>query len=463
VSGITILGNGDVLTGWSNPTVVRGGAVAWRDDRIVAVGREPEIRSAHPDARFLDGAGGLILPGLVNLHHHFYSALARGLDPGVPMRDFPEILDRLWWRLDRALDPDSVRVSALLSAADCVRWGCTTVFDHHASPTCIEGSLDLLAGAIETAGISAVLCYEVTNRNGPEGAALGIGENLRFLEARSRDTRIRGVFGLHASFTVSQATLEEVASRRPSGSGVHIHVAEHPVDVEASVRQFGATPIERLERCGLLDERALLVHAIHVADGDYARASSAGATLLHNPESNANNGVGRLDIPRAARHGCAIGLGTDGMSSAVLRALRCAFLGLRGGSEDPTLGFEHVPGLLATNAKVAGRFLGESRLGQLEPGAPADVITVDAPGPTTISADNWFAHLVYGASEAPVRHTVARGRVVLEDFVHRTLDPADVAREARRLAPGVWARFHALNWNTPYLGPASGAGEETSR
>ncbi len=463
MSQVTILGNGDVLTGWNDPSIVPGGAVAWRDDRIVAVGPEPEIRSAHPDAVFLDGRGGLILPGLVNLHHHFYSALARGLDPGVPMRDFPEILDRLWWRLDRALDPDSVRISALLSAADCVRWGCTTVFDHHASPTCIEGSLDLLAGAIDTAGISAVLCYEVTDRNGPEGAARGIAENLSFLEARAADARIRGVFGLHASFTVSEPTLGAVAGQRPPGSGVHIHVAEHPVDVEASVREFGATPIERLERWGLLDDRALLAHAIHVTDADYDRASAAGATLLHNPESNANNGVGRLDLPRVARRGCAIGLGTDGMSSAVLRALRFAFLGLRGGSEDPTLGFEHVPGLLATNARVAGRFLGESSLGQLEPGAPADVIAVDAPRPTTLDTNNWFGHLTYGASEAPVRHTVARGRVVLEDFVHQTIDPADVAREASRLAPELWDRFHVLKWNTPYLGPASGAGEETPR
>jgi len=458
MSQVTILGNGDVLTGWSNPAVVQGGAVAWRDDRIIAVGPEAEIRSAHPDATFLDGGGGLILPGLVNLHHHFYSALARGLDPGVSMRDFPQILDRLWWRLDRALDADSVRISALLSAGDCVRWGCTTVFDHHASPSCVEGSLDLLAEALETAGLSAVLCYEVTDRNGADGAARGIAENLRFLEACGADKRIRGVFGLHASFTVSDATLTEVADRRPPGAGVHIHVAEHPVDVEASVGAFGATPIERLERFALLDDRALLAHAIHVDDVDYDRASAAGATLLHNPESNANNGVGRLDLPRVAGRGCAIGLGTDGMSSAVLRALRFAFLGLRGGSGDPSLGFEQVPDLLATNARVAGRFLGEPRLGELEPGAPADVIAVDALRPTTLDDGNWFGHLVYGAAEAPVRHTVARGRLVLEDFVHRTLEPTDLAREARRLAPELWDRFHELKWNTPYLGSASGDG-----
>lgn len=469
---VTILGNGDVLARWAAagagprdrdaPAVIVDGAVAWSDDRIVGVGPAADIRAAHPGARFLDAHGGLIMPGLVNLHHHFYSALARGLDPGVEMRDFPQILDRLWWRLDRALDADAVRVSALLSAADCARWGCTTVFDHHASPSCIEGSLDLIAGAVEMAGLSAVLCYEVSDRNGAAGAARGIEENLRFLEARAADPRIRGVLGLHASFTLSEATLADVAARRPPNAGVHIHVGEHPVDAEFSTRELGGTPIERLDRHGLLDDRALLAHAIHVTDADYELAARANATLLHNPESNANNGVGRLDVARAADIGCAIGLGTDGMSSAVLRALRFAFLGLRGAREDPTLGFEHVPDLAATNAAVAGRFLGEPLLGRLEPGAPADMIAVDAQRPTPLDRGNWFGHLVYGISDAPVRHTVARGNVVLEDFVHTTLDPADIAREARHLAPGLWRRFHELPWGTPYLGCSSGSADGAS-
>jgi putative selenium metabolism protein SsnA len=442
--------------------VIAGGAVAWEGERILALGPEAEIRDAYPAARYLDARGGLILPGLVNLHHHFYSALARGLDPGVEMSDFPEILDRMWWRLDRALDRDTVRLSAYLSAADCVRWGCTTVFDHHASPSCIDGILDLLAAALTTAGISGVLCYEVTDRNGPEGTELGIVENLRFIDAHADDRRIRGVVGLHASFTVSEATLAAVAARRSPASGVHIHVAEHPVDDRFSRDTFGATPIQRLERHGLLDARALLAHGIHVEDGDYDRVAAAGATIIHNPESNANNGVGRLDIPRAADRGCAIGLGTDGMSSAVLRAQRSAFLGLRGGSEDPTLGFRDVPRLLATNARVAGRFLDEPMLGQLAPGAPADVIAVDSPPRTPLTPESWFASLVYGVSETPVRHTIARGRLVLEDFSHTTLDPEALSSEARVLVPGLWKRFHKLEWNTPYLGPARSVGKENT-
>ena len=447
-----LLGNGVVLTATAEPQVIAGGAVAWADERIVAVGPEAELRSRFPDALVLDARGGVIRPGFVNLHHHFYSALARGLDPRAAMKDFSEVLDRLWWRLDRALDEATVKLSAQLCAADCIRWGNTTVFDHHASPSVVAGSLDAIAEAMNEAGLSAVLCYEVTDRNGRDEAAAGIEENLRFLEARRDDPRIRGVFGLHASFTLRQETLQEVARRRPPDAGCHIHVAEDPVDVAATRAAFGIGPIERLERFGLLDERALLAHGIHLEASDYATIARHRATLIHNPESNNNNGVGRLDTVRAAAHGCRVGLGTDGMASAVQRALRSAFLTHRGATRDPMSGFEVLPELLSINVEVARRFFDEPLLGNLAPGAPADVIAIDAPPPTPLGPDNVFGHLVYGLSEAPVRHTVARGRVLLEDFRPRTVDPQDLAARAREHAPALWRRFHQLSWGTPYLG-----------
>ncbi len=447
-----MIGNGVVVTGGSQSRVIPGGAVVWEGERILSVGEEAKLRREYPDTLFLDAHGGTILPGFINLHHHFYSALARGLDPRTGMQNFGEVLDRLWWRLDRALDLDTVRISALLSVAECVRHGCTTVFDHHASPSCIAGSLDAIAEAVEMAGISAALCYEVTDRNGLEGAAAGIEENLRFLNERAEDPRIRGVFGLHASFTLNDQTLHTVAERRPASSGCHIHLAEDPIDVEASRQAFGVAPVERLGKFGLLGERALLAHTIHLDAEDYEKLASAGAILIHNPESNANNGVGRLDVPEAAGRGCLVGLGTDGMSSAMLRALRFAFLTHRGARRDPSTGFEALPELLHNNATAARRFFPEPRLGKLVAGAPADVAVVDSPAPTPVSRENAFAHLAYGISESPVRHTVARGRIVLEDFHHTTLDPEEIAAHARELAPDLWERFHSLSWGSSFLG-----------
>jgi putative selenium metabolism protein SsnA len=452
-----LLGNGVVVAGFSlsgtpKPSVIPDGAVVWQGERILAVGPNAELRRAYPGANFLHARGGLILPGLINLHHHFYSALARGLDPGTPLNRFIDVLDGLWWRLDRALDPGTVRLSAQLSVADCIRWGCTTVFDHHASPCCLAGSLDIIAEVLHAHGLSAVLCYEVTDRNRHHEARAGIEENLRFIRKQSRHPRIRGVFGLHASFTLRNETLAEVAERRPEAAGCHIHVAEDPVDIEASRQAFGLGPVDRLERVGLLDKRCLLAHGVHLEGDDYAKIARYGAVLIHNPESNANNGVGHLDAVSAARQGCLVGIGTDGMSSAMLRALRSAFLADRARRGHAGAGFEVLPELLFNNAKVARCFLDEPLLGELAPGAPADVIVVDAPPPTPIGPENLFGHLVYGASEAPVRHTVARGRVLLEDFCHKTLDPAELAARASALAPALWQRFRALKRGTRFLG-----------
>ena len=448
-----LLGNGTVVCGFASsgpmpPAVISDGGVAWQGEHIVAVGPLTELRREFGNAHFVDARGGLITPGLINLHHHFYSALARGLDPGVPMRNFTEILDRLWWRLDRALDGETVRVSALLSAADCIRWGCTTVFDHHASPSCFAGSLDIIAETLSAHGLSAVLCYEVSDRNGHEEARAGIEENLRFLSQQRGHARIRGVFGLHASFTLRDETLAEVAKRRPEGSGCHIHVAEDPVDVEASRRAFGAGPVERLKRFGLLDSRALLAHGIHLQAEDYSRIGRRKGVVIHNPESNANNGVGWLNVPQATTQGCVVGLGTDGMGSAMLRALRAAHLTHRAACSPG----EVLPDLLANNAIVARRFFDEPLLGELAPGAPADVAVIDAPVPTPIASKNLAGHLIYGASEVPVRHTIARGRILLEDFVHATLDLGELAARARELSPALWERFHALKWGTNFLG-----------
>jgi len=444
MAGTTLIHNGVVVTGGDESQVIANGAVAWENERIVAVGPSAHVRRHYPDATCLDAHGGLVIPGLVNLHHHFYSALARGLDSGSTPASFGDVLDQLWWRLDRALTPATIRQSALLAAADCIRWGCTTVFDHHASPSCVRGSLDLIAESVEQAGLSAVLCYEVSDRNGHHEALSGLDENFDFIARHREHPRIRGMLGLHASFTVSDETLEEAGRARPEGAGCHAHVAEDPLDVQASKMAFAAGPVERLLHAGLLDEWALLAHGIHLADEDLETVARYGAVLVHNPESNANNGVGRLDVEAASGRGCTVGLGTDGMSSAMLRSLRAAFLAHRAGRRDPGGGFAVLPGLLETNAAVARRFFPEPRLGRIVAGAPADLAVVDAPPPTPIARDNVFGHLVYGASEAPVRHTVARGRVLLEDFRHTTLAPEELAARARELSPGLWKRFHAL-------------------
>lgn len=440
----TVLANATVVTGGPEPLVYPDGAVAWTGDRIDAVGAAVEIRRRFVDAKQLDARGGVVMPGFINLHHHFYSALARGLDPGVEMGNFAQLLEGLWWRLDQALDAESVAVSARLTLADCIRAGCTTVFDHHASPACLRGSLALIADEVARAGLSAVLCYEVSDRNGHEQAAAGIEENIDFCRSHRDDPRLRGTMGLHASFTLTDESLETAARQRPDGVGCHIHLAEDLLDIRVSRDLFGASPVERLARFDLLDSCALLAHGVHLTDDELEQLAGANAVLIHNPESNANNAVGRLDIVESSRRGCLVGLGTDGMASSMLRSLRASFLGHRSALRDPRVGFETHPQLLHNNAVAARRFFDEPHLGELVPGAPADLAVLDAPPPTPIERDNLFGHLVSSGAEAPVRHTVARGEILMKDFELTTIDLEETASEAARIAPLVWQRFHSL-------------------
>lgn len=456
--------NGTVLTGFpakegEKVEIIPRGAVVWEDERILAVGPETAIKSQFPEADYLNAHGGVILPGLVNLHTHCYSAMARGLNPGAPMVDFAAVLDQLWWRLDRALDEETVQISAELGMADAIRSGCTTLFDHHASPNHLRGSLNTIAEVAERAGLSALLCYEVTDRNGPKEAAAGLEENLRFLAERQNDPRIRGVLGLHASFTLREETLDRVARERPAETGIHIHLAEDALDARSSRRDFGASPLARLESRGLLDRRSLLAHGVHLDEKDLSLVAAREATLIHNPESNANNRVGLLDTGRAVEAGVHLGLGTDGMSGSMLRSLRAAFLGQRAhfrsaDESSAATGYDSLTELLGSNVSVARRFFEEPHLGELRTGAPADLAVVDAPTITPLDENNLFAHLAFGWSEAPVRHTVARGRILLEDFQIISLDLERLAARARAAAPNLWDRFDTLNGGTPFLGEA---------
>src|SRR5512136_756697 len=206
-----LITHGRIVTFGQEPQLIEDGAIYTVGDRIGAIGSTAELSERYPDEEPIDARGQLVLPGSICAHTHFYSAFARGMAiPGEPAKNFLEILQKLWWRLDRALDEESIRLSALVCLVDAIRNGTTTLIDHHASPNLIDGSLDIVAEAVQQAGVRVCECYEVTDRNGPAGAIAGIAENVRFarsLAARSTPW-LAASFGLHASFTVGDETLE---------------------------------------------------------------------------------------------------------------------------------------------------------------------------------------------------------------------------------------------------------------
>ena len=261
----------------------------------------------------------------VNAHTHLYSALVPlGMPaPNPPPTDFLEILKRIWWRLDRALDADSLRASARLYAAEAVKLGTYAVVDHHESPRFIEGSLDVVADACQEFGLRAVVCYGATERNdGPAEAKRGLKECRRFIDGNRRPL-VRGVVGLHAGFTVSDETIRDAANlARDLDSVLHIHVAEDGVDVRDAHERGYEGIIDRFEKLDALIPGSVFAHGIHLSVEEVKRCAATGCWFVQNPRSNRGNGVG---YPKALRHSDRVALGTDGYPADMLEEADALF------------------------------------------------------------------------------------------------------------------------------------------
>ena len=405
-------------------------------DVTVDAGRVVAVGAAAPGVPRRDCSGTLVLPGNVCAHTHLYSALARGMPYDLaPPADFLQVLQRIWWRLDRALDPELVRLSALRGGLDALLAGTTTVVDHHASPNAIDGSLDVIADTLAELGIRSVLCYEVSDRDGPARAAAGVEENRRFLTATPSRPLARGLVGAHASFTMSDPTLAACADVvRSTGAGVHIHVAEDLVDERDSVARSGLRVVERLQAAGLLTDAALLAHCVHVDGRERELLAAAHATVAHNARSNMNNAVGHapLDGPRIA-------LGTDGIGGDMLTESQAAFFRAKeaGAPVSPSWPIER----LAEGSRLVGRLFTEPFLGTIRPGAPADITVLDYPAPVPLHAANLPGHWVFGLSVAQVRDVLVAGELVVADRRSTRVDETKVAAESCVAVERLWARL----------------------
>jgi putative selenium metabolism protein SsnA len=373
-----------------------------------------------------DCSGCLVVPGNVCGHTHLYSALARGMPYALaPPEDFLQILQRVWWRLDRALDDAGTLASARVGALEALLSGTTTLVDHHASPNAIDGSLDLVGGALTELGVRGVLCYETSDRDGPARAAAGVAENRRFLERvrRERPGLLRAMVGAHASFTLSDDTLAACAEVGP----LHVHAAEDRVDER---------PVHRLAALGALTADTLLAHGVHLDDEELELVLEAGATVAHNCRSNMNNSVGRARVGGLGRR---VVLGTDGIGSDMFEESRAAFFRLR---ED---GLAALPGWplrpLAQSARLAGRLFGEPLLGQLVPGAPADLVVLDYDPPARLDAASFGGHWVFGLASRHVRDVMVAGDWAVLDRRLARVDQAELVASARAEAARLWARL----------------------
>lgn len=392
----------------------------------------------------IDAQGQVILPGFVNAHMHTYSSFACGLGKAEPSKNFVEVLENLWWRLDKQLTLDDVHASAQLACIAAIRAGTTTFIDHHASPGAVRGSLDAIARAVKETGLRAALCYEVSDRDGEEVAQQGLAENSAFLQRLKDepDPQLAGLFGLHAAFTVGDKTMAQAAEAAASfGVGCHIHVAEASSDQTHSLKHYGKPVIQRLKEAGILGEHTICAHCVHVDEEEVEILAETGSIVTHQPQSNMNNAVGTMDLISMEREGVTLGLGTDAMTQNMLEEMRVALWQQKLHHREPSGAFMEVTSLLMDkNPAIANRFFSE-KVGKLSPGYAADICIMDYRPHTPMDADNFLGHLVFGLSQASVDTTIASGKVLMRHHKLTTLDEEAICARAQSLADALWKRF----------------------
>ena len=441
-----LIHNATLVSWGGEPRVTGDGALLLDGGRIADVGPDRALRERYPAAARLDARGQLLMPGNICAHTHFYGAFARGMAlPGPAPADFPQILRRLWWPLDRALDADAIRLSALVCLVDAIKHGTTTLIDHHASANCVEGSLELIAGAVEQAGLRAALCYEVSDRDGPGSAEAGIAENLRFIEAAAGRERLAASFGLHASLTLGDDTLRRCADVLPEGVGIHVHVGEHEADQRDSLRRSGLRVVPRLDRFGLWREGSIAAHCVHTDAAERALLQERGVWISHQPRSNMNNGVGAAALDDMLAAGIPVCLGNDGFGNNMWAEWKAACLLHKLARRDPRCAPADAIARMATlhNAQLARQFFPELRPGELAPGAAADLMLVDYHPFTPLDGGNLPWHVIFGFEASMVTTTIVGGRVLMRERQLLTLNEAAICAEARELAPDLWRRYAA--------------------
>ena len=386
-------------------------------DLEIADGKIKTI-TARPANRFvplqskqeIDAHGRVLTTPMVNFHEHIYSRLAKGLPISGPMTNFVEILESLWWKLDRLLDLPMVEASAQMAALECLQQGVTYLFDHHASPSAVSGSLATIARVLQSFNLRSVMAFEVSDRNGQEISRASIEENLDFIQNHTNaDTK--GMMGLHALFTISDQTLRTIAEQIANQNiGIHIHVAEDRADVELNREKFQKSLAERLNEFNLLNDRSLLIHGVHLTDDDLKIIARSGAALAFNPDSNLNNAVG---LPRYASlpEQIPILMGTDGMHANVGRSLKQIFLLHRHQGNSFEQSFAFVQKIYKDQLQFVRRYF--SDFPRLQSGDRADFVIWEYQPPTPLTSENFFGHYLYGLLESPPYSVFQAGQQLL--------------------------------------------------
>lgn len=440
-----LIGNGRVITRDSDNLFIENGCVCVNENLIYDLGNTEEMKEKYSQSEFIDAKKGLIMPGLINTHHHIYSSFARGLSiNGHSPKNFMDILEGMWWKIDRLLTLEDIRYSAYVTYLDCIKNGVTTVFDHHASYGAIEGSLFEISDVARELGIRTSLCYEVSDRDGEDKMIQAVKENVDFINSSKRDKTDmqKGMMGLHAPFTLSNKTLSYCAKNLPSGTGYHIHTGEGIADLYDSLEKYNKRIINRLLDRDILGLKTIAVHCIHINQQEMDILKDTDTMVVHNPESNMGNAVGCTPVLELAKRGITMGLGTDGYTSDMLESMKVANILHKHHNCNPAVAWGEVPMMLFdNNAAIANRFY-EKTVGILEKGAYADIIIANYNPHTPLDGTNCNGHILFGLSGRQIVTTMINGKIIMKNRELVGIDEEDIITKSRELSYILWNKIN---------------------
>lgn len=385
------------------------------------------------DKDVINVGGRVVTIPNINFHDHFYSRLAKGLPLQGSTDNFHNILKNLWWKLDMILDEGMIQASAKMATLESIRNGVTYIFDHHSSPQSAYGSLKIISDELKAIDLRGVLCFEVTDRNGKELAQNGLDENKEFLRNNTNEN-IKGLFGLHASFTVNNDSLKIISDFvNENDLGIHIHLCEDKIDREKSIKQFNKSPVERLYLFNLLNQKSILAHGIHLTGDDLRIIKNSGSAFVYNPDSNLNNAVGLQDFSHVP-DSIPILAGTDGMNSNPARSLKQLFLLSRHRGMSFEQAFKWISKIYFDQIKFVKIYFPDFT--SLNIKDRADLIVWDYIPPTPFRSDNFWGHYVYGILDRPVHSVVQSGKILMKNFnmsINESSYIADITEQGKRL------------------------------
>ena len=440
-----LIGNGILITRDKKKPLIKDGAVLCDGKLIKEIGTTKELKEKNKNAEFIDAKDSVIMPAFINVHEHIYSAMARGFSiNGYNPKGFLDILDGMWWTLDKNLTIEQTKQSAIATYIESIKNGVTTVFDHHASFGHIEGSLFAIEEASKEMGIRSCLCYEISDRGGKNKSKASIKENVDFINHVKKDNTdmIKAMMGMHASFTISDETMEECVKEIPEGVGYHIHVAEGIEDLHACLKEHSKRIVDRLYDWNILGPKTLLVHCIYINPHEMELIKETDSMTAHNPESNMGNACGCPPTIDLMHRGILTGLGTDGYTHDMIESYKVANVLHKHHLCNSNAAWGEIPQMLfENNAKIANRYF-ETPLGILKKGAAADIIIVDYKNYTELSENNINGHILFGMNGGMVNTTICNGEVLMRDRKLTKIDEEEAYSKILKESAKLWKKIN---------------------